>query len=825
MPVANPWNRALAGTLFAAALLAATHAQAQLPKLDSAANAAQLTEPAAHRLSEEFVWTANDAAALRTDHDKFTYRDKQKKIEPHYFRTTFEVKTVPQKATLYVAGPRAARIFLNGQLVLDAHCDESSPLNTHVYSADLRLALRAGHNVLAIEAVRGRGIIAASDSPVVQQVAFGEVLAAKIVSTGRGLQGTTLTESNTRWRSTVTAASNWQQPQFDDSQWPGVQSLGPLEDKIEFFQWNLDAGLYDWPGYMGLSPFLRTYSLLPAKATLLSKDVRAVENLDALTAPHPKKRFAVKAAEGAPAEVLLDFGKEVAGRLLVDAATDAQLEISYGESESEALSGRNYLGVNALFAPASSIARGPKSGFRYVLLRFRNPQRAAFRQIRLEGIAYPVEYKGWFESSDEKLNRIWQTSAYTVHLCMLDGVWDAPKRDRGWWVGDLDASTAVIDDVFGDNRLLNLTLDKLQPPAGKHVNGIPSYSGLWIETVASIYRRDGNRQQLAARHEELLTLLGKLASELEPDGSYVNRKHRWLFVDWAPQLFAYDEEAQLGTAMEMGRALSDGASLLDAIGDAQNAASYHAKAELCLASAHARFEKIPASEASRWQLSAMAVLSGTASAQNYSALWQNSLRSIEAEDRQTQTISPYFNWYVLEALTRMNRRPQALTWLRRYWGAMLDEGATSFWEAYDLNWPKNDPHQSLQADGQTGFFVSLAHGWSAGPAAWLQENVLGVRALTPGFQQVEIRPDLLGLHWAKGRVPTPQGMIAVDLQTASTTVDVPAGLQARVLVASPDGKLLVNGTAVNAAPTAETARWAVELHAAGHYRIEAARQK
>lgn len=825
MPVATSGNRRLAGALFAAALLATPQAHAQQPALDSAANAAQLTRPVAGSLREEFVWTANDAAAQRTDHDKFTYRDKQKKIEPHYFRTSFAVKELPPQATLYVAGPRAARVYLNGQLVLEAHCDESSPVNTHVYSADVRQALHAGHNVLAIEAVRGRGIIAASDSPVVQQVAFGEVLAAKIVSAGRGLQGATLTESNARWRSTVTAASNWQQPQFDDSQWPGVQSLGAIEERIEFFQWNLDAGLYDWPGYMGLSPFLRTYSLLPVKATLRSKDASAIENLEALTAANPKKRFAVKASSGAPAEVLLDFGKEVAGRLLVDAATDAQLEISYGESESEALSGRNYLGVNPLFAPANAITRGPKSGFRYVLLRFRNPQRAAFRQIRLEGIAYPVEYKGWFESSDEKLNRIWQTSAYTVHLCMLDGVWDAPKRDRGWWVGDLDTSTAVIDDVFGDNRLLNLTLDKLQPPAGKHVNGIPSYTGLWIETVASIYRRDGDHQQLAARHEELLTLLGKLASELEPDGSYVNRKHRWLFVDWSPHMFAYDDEAQLGTAMQIGRALNDGAFLLDALGDAQNAAAYQAKAELCLASARTRFEKIPNSEAARWQLNAMAVLSGTASAQSYPALWQNSLHTIAAEDKQTQTISPYFNWYVLEALTRMNRRQQALAWLQRYWGAMLDEGATSFWEAYDLNWPKTDPHQSLQADGQTGFFVSLAHGWSAGPAAWLQENVLGVRALTPGYQQVEIRPDLLGLRWAKGRVPTPQGTIAVDLQAESTTVDLPAGLQARVLVASSDGKLLVNGKPVNAAPTAESARWAVDLHAAGRYRIEAARQR
>jgi hypothetical protein len=805
--------------LFAAALLAATHAFAQQQQLDSAADATKLVQPAAIALTEEFVWTADDAAALRPDHDKFTYRDTQKKIEPHFFRKMFDLHQVPAQATLYVAGPRGARVFLNGKLVLDAQCDASSPLNTHVYSADVAKALRPGKNLLAIEAVRGRGIVAASDSLLVQQIAFGEVLTAKIVAAERGKPGTVLAKTDADWRSTLAAGDGWQQPEFDDSRWARVQSLGPIESRIEFRQWNLDAGLYDWPGYMGLSPALRTYTLRPAKATLLTQNKQAVEHLDALTEANTKQPFTVQTTASAPVEVMLDFGKEVAGRLLVESEENAQMEISYGESEAEALSGKNYLGVNPLFAPANEIARGPKSGFRYVLLRFKNEERVVFQKIRLEGIAYPVEYKGSFTSSDEKLNRIWQTAAYSVHLCMQDGVWDAPKRDRGWWVGDLDASTAAIDAVFADNRLLNETLTHLQPPAGKHVNGIPSYSGLWIETVASIYRRDGDRRQLEARRKELHTLLEKLASELEPDGSFVNRKHRWLFVDWSPQMFAYDDAAQLGTAMEIARALNDGAWMMEELGDRQAAAQYKERAELCLANLRTRLKQIPPEEAARWQLSAMTVLSGTAQKGDFPALWQNSLRTIEADDKQTQPISPYFNWYLLEALTRMDHRQQALDWLRRYWGGMLDEGATSFWESYDLNWPKTDPHQYLQADGKTGFFVSLAHGWSAGPAAWLEENVLGVRALSPGYRQVEIRPDLLGLQWAKGRVPTPQGAIAVDVQADATTIELPAGVQARVLAATASGKVLVNGKPAKTEATEEASRVAVELDHAGRYRI------
>ncbi len=39
--------------------------------------------------------------------------------------------------------------------------------------------MRRGENVLAIEAVRGRGIVAATDAVSTQQLAYGEVLAAK----------------------------------------------------------------------------------------------------------------------------------------------------------------------------------------------------------------------------------------------------------------------------------------------------------------------------------------------------------------------------------------------------------------------------------------------------------------------------------------------------------------------------------------------------------------------------------------------------------------------------------------------------------------------
>ena len=107
-----------------------------------------------------------------------------------------------------------------------------------------------------------------------------------------------------------------------------------------------------------------------------------------------------------------------------------------------------------------------------------------------------------------------------------------------------------------------------------------------------------------------------------------------------------------------------------------------------------------------------------------------------------QVISPYFNVYVLDAMARLGHRREALDWMRAYWGGMLAEGATSFWESYDLRWPKTNPHLSLQADGTSGYFVSMAHGWSSGPTAWLTENVLGIRYPQTAIRRYGLRPTL-----------------------------------------------------------------------------------
>ena len=122
---------------------------------------------------------------------------------------------------------------------------------------------------------------------------------------------------------------------------------------------------------------------------------------------------------------------------------------------------------------------------------------------------------------------------------------------------------------------------------------------------------------------------------------------------------------------------------------------------------------------------------------------------------------------------------------------MLDLGATSFWESFDIDWKEGsagideivpegmkDIHADFGEYCYKGLRHSLCHGWSAGPTAWMTEHVLGISPLEPGFKSVKISPNLADLKWVKGTIPTPYGVIKVshekqDNGEIKTTISAP----------------------------------------------------
>ena len=134
-------------------------------------------------LPEQYIWTDSDAAVATGAKQLSQLKRDDWKVEPHFFRATFIVKQKPLHATLYIAGPRHARVFLNGTLAADLHYSGGHHMGFGTMTADVSAALRQGTNLIAIEAVRGYGSHHHTNALKTSWLNSGEVLAVKILPT------------------------------------------------------------------------------------------------------------------------------------------------------------------------------------------------------------------------------------------------------------------------------------------------------------------------------------------------------------------------------------------------------------------------------------------------------------------------------------------------------------------------------------------------------------------------------------------------------------------------------------------------------------------
>ena len=129
---------------------------------------------------------------------------------------------------------------------------------------------------------------------------------------------------------------------------------------------------------------------------------------------------------------------------------------------------------------------------------------------------------------------------------------------------------------------------------------------------------------------------------------------------------------------------------------------------------------------------------------------------------------------MLKARAKAGDYQGAIDNIREYWGSMLDLGATTFWEDFDIDWMKNanridepitegkvDVHATYGGYCYKQLRHSFCHGWASGPTSWLSENVLGVKVLEPGCKVLKIEPHLGDLLWVEGTFPTPFGVVTI----------------------------------------------------------------
>lgn len=485
--------------------------------------------------------------------------------------------------------------------------------------------------------------------------------------------------------------------------------------------------------------------------------------------------------------IVVDFGCEFQGGIEITTTSlirpenensanplDAygKIRVVFGESVTEALSSigdeNNALNDHSIrditlqTSCMSTIEYG-RTGYRFAKIE------------AVEGIIYltnvkgvfeyrDLEYKGSFCCNDEKLNAVFDTAAYTVHLNMQEYIWEGIKRDRLVWIGDLHPEVSTICSIFGYDESVEKTLDlardsyPIEGESGQNSQrsnwmGFPSYSCWWIIIHRDWFYQNGDVEYLMEQKEYMYKLVKALIARVDSDGNLDFGEE--YFVDWSSNNTPYMEA---GFRSCFILAMQAATEIFKVYGDVNMSLECSLTVE--------KIKKIVPPYNGNKQVSAITSLSELCDSKHINEILSQNL---------FQGLSTFYGYYVLLALAKSGNIQGAIDVMRNYWGGMLEHGATTFWEDFDLDWTKSAGRiDEIVPEGKTdihsayGKFCyqklrhSLCHGWASGPAPFISRYILGVKILEPGCKRVRILPNLGDLKWAKGTYPTPYGVIEIE---------------------------------------------------------------
>lgn len=469
--------------------------------------------------------------------------------------------------------------------------------------------------------------------------------------------------------------------------------------------------------------------------------------------------------------VVIDFGKELHGGIeIINAQTNVnkpvKMHVTLGESVTEAMSSvENSNATNEhairefdLEIPWLGSRRSGNSGFRFAKIELLTDSVIVpIVAVRAISIHRDIPQIGTFSCDNERLNQIWKTGAYTVMLNMQHYLWDGIKRDRLVWIGDMHPEVMTINSIYNDQPVVKRSLDFVRDttPLPGWMNGICTYSMWWILIHRDLYLYKGDLEYLKEQQPYMDALFKQIISQI--DGNKENLKSDMRFLDWP----TYDNPAVIHAGLQGITLITmrAGIQIADWIGDPE------LKAE-CEDAAKRLSSYVPESKGNK-QAASLLTLSGLMKAKDGRKI---------IEQGGAEGFSTFFGYYMLEALAKAGDYQGAMKIISDYWGAMIDLGATTFWEDFDYGCLKNNPssideivppgrfdvHKDGGAYCYVGMRKSLCHGWASGPTAWLTRYVLGVEPVEPGCKVVRITPHLCNLNHVEGTFPTPYGVIKIS---------------------------------------------------------------
>jgi alpha-L-rhamnosidase len=424
---------------------------------------------------------------------------------------------------------------------------------------------------------------------------------------------------------------------------------------------------------------------------------------------------------------------------------------------------------------------------------------------------------GWFDCSDERLNRLHDAVVWSLRGNMCAIPTDCPQRERAGWTGDWQvfaATAAYLYDVLGFTRswLRDVALDQRDDGCVANISPCPPAEGFesplgalngsagWGDAVVSVpwdlYQAYGDESLLrenwpvmrrwvdyAATRAALGRHPARVAARAEPA-----EHEKWLWDNgfhWGEWLepgfeltdfgaFAAADKSEVATAY-----LCRSAGMVADIGEVLGAdvAHYRDLAAGALRAWQAEFLHADGTLAVQTQASHVRALAfGLVPDELRASVSARLVELIEAADTHLTT-GFLSTGLLLPVLADTGHLDTAFALLQQdtepSWLTMIDRGATTIWERWN------------GVDAQGVAHESLNHYSKGAVASFLHRYVGGLRPTAPGYRRFDIRPRPGGgITSATVRHDSPYGPIEFSWQVTGTSfsahVGVPAGTVATV---------------------------------------------
>ena len=719
----------------------------------------------------------------------------------YHFRKKFHLEKVPERLMIHVSADNRYKLFVNGKRV--CYGPAKGDLKTYKFDViDIAPFLNDGENLLASLVYNG-----GADKPL----AFISAQTAFMLRA----ENEEFNEMNTgaEWKTYKNPAYeviSYNKMLFENRWFYGFYACGGGDEVFaDKFPWNWETARFDDSDWLNAEPLVfekqPPWNLVPRNIAFMDNHtefparIRKVDGVSIQTGTWDGKS-SLKIPVNSKVSVLIDFDFFTMGypELTIDGGENSSIQLKYAEAlyeevnlkaHRDSVEGKIMFGVWDIFhADGEKRTFQPlwKRAFRYVQFNIETQNEP------LEIVSYRNEYSGYpysemavFESSNEKLNEIFEICLRTLRMCSGETYYDTPFYEQLSYGGDNRPISAISTYNSTDDRLLREVL-RLYPQSENRETGLfksaypsrfdfdmGSWSLAWIQSLHDFYFMRGDTAFVAQFKDKIEGVLKFYERHLDEQTGLIGSVANQNFIDWSitkGSIPRSDENREMKQSVLLtlyfAHTLDCTTSLFNELGFTEDASHWKKVSDgikmavytNCWDKQKQLFRDYPNKEIYSQHTNLIAILCDVLPPAEQKQLMQR----IVTYDRFDEMASSYFSFFLFKAMQKTGQEDLFLNHLD-FWYKFIDRGHTTC--------------------GETGFAShdrSDCHAWSAHPAYYLLSTVCGIKPADIGFHSVVIEPHLGDLKSVSASMPHPKGRIQVAYLKANNklnvNIELPEGL-------------------------------------------------